>query len=234
MRCVGIVTVQKKKANLFKKLICPTKLKEELEAGSNLKIVAAAVYESRFSKTRERGLAAARRLLEKSGAEFILYEGKEPRVNERRIEPFRIFDAFDFAYKKAAKGRVLGRIDICDRELKVAKSGTLARILAYAKEICVHTDKICEFEKTAEEIFFEYGVWIECDGDVCGTEGRTSLIDADSGIVRLGDFVIDGVCYDCPQIKYNISLGDIVHNIGCDDCFTIKSWKSGKNIFEIS
>lgn len=234
MRCVGIVTVQKKKANLFKKLICPAELTEELEAGGNLKIVAAAVYESRFSRIRERGLAAARRLLEKSGAEFILYEGKEPSANECGIEPFRIFDAFDFAYKKAAKGRVLGRIDICDRELKAAKSGTLARILAYAKEICMHTDKICEFEKTAEEIFFEYGIWIECDGDVCGAERRTSLIDADSGLVRLGDFVIDGVCYDCPQIKYNIGLGDIVHNLGGDDCFTIKSWKSGKNIFEIS
>ena len=72
MRCVGIVTVQKKKANLFKKLICPAELTEELEAGGNLKIVAAAVYESRFSRIRERGLAAARRLLEKSGAEFIL------------------------------------------------------------------------------------------------------------------------------------------------------------------
>lgn len=235
MKSIGIITVQKSEVSLIKKLFCPAELADEF--GERPHFAVAAIPSHCGGRWRKRSIKAARRLLEKRGADFIVFDRlceSEASCDECKIKPPRIFDAYAFAYKRFAKNRVLNRVDIFDRKLDAVTGQRLCEIAKGVRNIYLHTEKITEFEKEAEEIFSEYGLWIECDDCMKSTDKKDALIDVDRGFVRIGDFLIDGVVYSCDGLKYDISIEEIVDKLGSDDCFEIKSWKSGKNMLEIS
>ena len=235
MKSIGIITVQKSEVSLIKRLFRPAELIDEF--GERPHFAVAAIPPHCGGRQKNRSVKAAKKLLEKRGADFIVFDKlceSETPCDEYKIKPLRIFDAYAFAYRRFAKNRVLNRADIFDRKLDAVTGQRLCEIAKGAKNIYLHTEKTAEFEKEAEEIFNEYGVWIECDDCMKSTDKKDALIDVDRGFVRIGDFLIDGVVYSCDGLKYDISIGGIVDKLGSDDCFEIKSWKSGKNMLEIS
>lgn len=227
--------MQKSEVSLIKRLFRPAELIDEF--GERPHFAVAAIPPHCGGRRKNRSVKAAKKLLEKRGADFIVFDKlceSETPCDEYKIKPLRIFDAYAFAYKRFAKNRVLNRADIFDRKLDAVTGQRLCEIAKGVKNIYLHTEKTAEFEKEAEEIFNEYGVWIECDDCMKSTDKKDALIDVDRGFVRIGDFLIDGVVYSCDGLKYDISIGEIVDKLGSDDCFEIKSWKSGKNMLEIS
>lgn len=227
--------MQKSEVSLIKRLFRPAELIDEF--GERPHFAVAAIPPHCGGRRKNRSVKAAKKLLEKRGADFIVFDKlceSETPCDEYKIKPLRIFDAYAFAYRRFAKNRVLNRADIFDRKLDAVTGQRLCEIAKGAKNIYLHTEKTAEFEKEAEEIFNEYGVWIECDDCMKSTDKKDALIDVDRGFVRIDDFLIDGVVYSCDGLKYDISIGGIVDKLGSDDCFEIKSWKSGKNMLEIS
>lgn len=227
--------MQKSEVSLIKRLFHPAELIDEF--GERPHFAVAAIPPHCSDRRKNRSIKAAKKLLENRGVDFIVFDKPckgEDSCNEYKIKPLRIFDAYAFAYKRFAKDRVLSRADIFDRKLDAVTGQRLCEIAKGVRNIYLHTEKITEFEKEAEEIFSEYGLWIECDDRMKSTDKKDALIDVDRGFVRIGDFLIDGVVYSCDGLKYDISIEEIVDKLGSDDCFEIKSWKSGKNMLEIS
>ena len=227
--------MQKSEVSLIKRLFHPAELIDEF--GERPHFAVAAIPPHCSDRRKNRSIKAAKKRLENRGVDFIVFDKLckgEDSCNEYKIKPLRIFDAYAFAYKRFAKDRVLSRADIFDRKLYAVTGQRLCEIAKGVRNIYLHTEKIAEFEKESEEIFNEYGIWIECDDCMKSTDKKDALIDVDRGFVRIGDFLIDGALYSCDGLKYDINIGEIVDKLESDDCFKIKSWKSGKNMLEIS
>ncbi len=243
MITLGIISVQEKKSGLLKRILKKQRIK--CGFGENPHFVVCEIYVN--PKNEKRNIKAcekAERFLKKQGAEavFLTKEVKNSmgigNSAVRSVVPKDdIINTYLWAAEKS-EDKFCQKLLIADKELKAVSVKALSRLCLKVKEMVVYTKCVWEMEKIAENIFREYGLWIDVKGEAIDYDEikpsmRWNIIDVDNGFVRVKDFVVDGVVYDIDAGNYNVDKNELGEYLKDRLKPKIKSRLSGKNIFEI-
>lgn len=248
MISVGIVSVQKKRRSLIDFGMKNITLKEKF--GDEVLFIPIEVC-SAFSSSSAIGKAVlkkririAERMLKDLGVNIITRTNdcndideieNDTSCSENGIPLDELLNCFIFCMKKCGIKSVKNKLIINDRQLIFADIYSISSVCLYAKNILLKTDFTEEAEKIAEKIFFEFGVWIEIEQYEKDFKASpsTMLIDADRGIIRVADMIIDGVDYGIDCRNYNINIQDVLNKIKKINKIQIKNMKSGNNIVKM-
>lgn len=235
MICIGIVEEQKKRHKFVKRLFPEITYKEEKYDNLLVK-VAEAPFDSFLSKRKV--LKRAENVLRNRGISNIFYNKSCKANNVYRfggIPKWKLIDAFNFAYKKVSNNKVLERMDVYDGTFEFLNIADFSKIAQCVKLIYLHTKECARSKEYIDKLFEYYGILVEIDENMTSDFVKTEcVINADEGFVRIKDFLIDGIEYKCDVINYDIDLCEVALAMNDDSFLDTKSWKSGKNIIEIS
>ncbi len=242
MISVGIVSVQKKKGIL--KDLSAKNLEVKESFGDEVAFFPVEVR-SVFSETSaigklilKRRIKSAERLLAQMGVNIITHTGESDAdvCCKRGIPSDELLNCFAICMKKYGVKSNKSKLIIIDKELTFADADALSRLCLYAQNISLKTERIAEAERTAEKIFIEFGVWIEVEeySRNFKTGPSSMLIDADKGIIRVADLIVDGIDYGIDFGDYKINTEDVTKRIKELNKLQIKYLKSGSNLLKIS
>lgn len=235
MICIGIVAEQTKRHKFIKRLFPKITYKEEKY--DNLLVKVTEVPVDSFLPKRK-VLKRAENVLRNRGISNIFYISSCKGNDVYKIggiPKWRLADAFDFAYKKVSNNRVLERMDVYDGIFEFANIADFSKIAQCVKLICLHTKERYRSKKFVDKLFENYGILVETDENMTGDFVKNEcVINADKRFVRIKDFMLDGIEYKCDVINYDVDLCEVALTLNDDSFLDTKSWKSGKNIIEIS
>lgn len=242
MISVGIVSVQKKKGIL--KDLGAKKLEVKESFGDKVVFVPVEVR-SVFSGTSaigklilKRRIKAAERILSQMGVDIITHTGESDTdvCCKRGIPSDELLNCFAICMKKYGVKSNKSKLIIIDKKLTFADTDALSKLCLYAQNISLKTERVPEAERNAEKIFVEFGVWIEVEeySRNFKTGPSSMLIDADKGIIRVADLIVDGIDYGIDFGDYKINTEDVTKRIKELNKLQIKYLKSGSNLLKIS
>ena len=242
MISVGIVSVQKKKGILSG--LGAKNLEVKKSFGTEVIFVpveVSSVFSSASAIGRailKRRIKSAERFLVKMGVNIITHsnESETDTCCKINIPSDELLNCFVICMKKYGVKSNKSKLIIIDKELVFADADALSTLCLYAQNITLKTRHIAEAEKTAEKIFTEFGVWIEVEDCVKNFKASPSsmMIDADKGIIRVADLIVDGIDYGIDFGNYKINTQEVTEKIKKLNKLQIKHLKSGSNLLKIS
>ena len=242
MISVGIVSVQKRKGILSD--LGAKNLEVKKSFGDEIVFIPVEVR-SVFSETSTIGklilkgrIKSAERILAQMGVNIITHTGKRniDVCCKRGIPSDELLNCFAICMKKYGVKSNKRKLIIIDKKLDFADANALSKLCLYAQNILLKTERIAEAEKMAEKIFIEFGVWIEVEehSRKFKTGPSSMLIDADKGIIRVADLIVDGIDYGIDFGNYKINTQEVTEKIKKLNKLQIKYLKSGSNLLKIS
>ncbi len=247
MAAIGIISVHEKKASALDRLMSRVKIKEAF--GSCPEYIVAEVSCSASDilkmsrKRREKLLCKARKFLFSSGATAALPSAECRAVGlcdteyarSFKIPPSRIFECFMFCRKKMGDIDLFKELHIFDKELTAFDYEKLSALCTSVRQLVLHTDKTAEADRLAQRLFAEYGIFVKISSRPADADRIFySIIDADCGIVRIGDFRIDGAEFISNSGIYNLDAAQEAAILGDSVNFEVRNWLSGKNVIKTS
>lgn len=105
------------------------------------------------------------------------------------------------------------RLVVKDTKLNFVNFGVIDFLSNRVQDICLYTEKIREAEKISEEILYETGAIIDLkhitayENDTnCGKCRPCNIIDADTGKICFGDFVVDNIHLDIKSNSDDLNI----------------------------
>ncbi len=213
------------------------KIKVLESIGDEIKFIPVEILFSGNKKRFNKRIEKAKLILKNNNVtDIILTDEVRDIISERYafgIPKGSLLTSFKLLYNKLAVKRCK-MINVCDKELCFFSYQIAEQIIYMAERVSLYTINVHSAKAIADKIFYEYGVWIDIKEHSLKCYSSGFLIDADRGIIRIGDVCADNVIYDLNSINYNVDLRPLADNPDISDKIRIKNLVSGKNLIKIS
>lgn len=249
MPIIGIISVPQKRQSLVGKMFNKIKIKEKFGDSPEYIVAETAACMADLAlmsaAKAKRLMEKAERILTRSGAEVVLLSkscktvefcnGYMHKDKSYRIPYTKIFDCFWFCCDKVGADYNKS-LHLFDRRLAAVNYECLSRLCMSVRNLTLYTDDAGEAEALAERLFAEYGICIKVAA--CrDTETKSTahmLLDADKGVVRIGDFRVDGAEFFSKSGEYGLDAAEEIAFLGDNADFEVRAWRAGKNVIKIS
>ena len=222
--------------NNFFSYIKAKKVKVKECFGEDIKFIPVEIIFSSNIKKLNTRINKAKSILKKYSVSDILFTDEIKEIlNEKHycgIPKGSLVKIFNLLYNKLSIDKCK-MIYLYDRDLSFFNYHNAEQIIYIAERIILCTENIYLAKDITEKLFYEYGVCIDIKKYSLNNDNKKFIIDADRGIIRIGDVFADGVEYDIECEKYNLDLRPLADNLDFSDKMKIKNIVSGKNLIKL-
>lgn len=246
MSVIGIVSVPKKNKSVKERIFYSDKIKERFGDNPEFMVAELPYCRDRLLRCKniKKLLNRANEILKLNGADRAVCtrELKElfPYIeteSETFVPPQKICECILYVYDKVSAEKRFNSLAIYDRQLESVSHNNLGRLCRYFKDIRIVTERVFEANKICDAVFADYGICISVsENGETHRNSRCITADVDAGIVRAGDFTINGVEALCDTGVYETDGMDVTCAMLKDRYadFKIKNYISGKNRLTIN